>query len=269
MMARAPGVGPKLAARLVLELKDKAPALGVADFGGSGGGRRREPVETAEGGRGRDPRPRRARLCPPASRRRRRQDFGRTRAGGADGGARQSGLAGAGAMSGDIAPRGFFLPMIGLRAAVRRARPADRRGAVCAARRGFEAARRRRYADAAGLHRCAGGPYRRADRGLCHRRRAGRGDRLRLRALGRRGAGAGAPRARRGVHRRPHHLWRRAQTVFARRAVRADDPRPCRFLDRRLDRRDLLGPDRRRAQSRPSSPAAPSPPSSARSPRAS
>jgi Holliday junction DNA helicase RuvA len=34
-MARAPGVGPKLAARLVLELKDKAPALGAADFAGS------------------------------------------------------------------------------------------------------------------------------------------------------------------------------------------------------------------------------------------
>ena len=33
MLARAPGVGPKLAARLVLELKDKAPALGGADFG--------------------------------------------------------------------------------------------------------------------------------------------------------------------------------------------------------------------------------------------
>jgi holliday junction DNA helicase RuvA len=32
MMARAPGVGPKLAARLVLELKDKAPALSGADF---------------------------------------------------------------------------------------------------------------------------------------------------------------------------------------------------------------------------------------------
>jgi holliday junction DNA helicase RuvA len=32
MMARAPGVGPKLAARLVLELRDKAPALVVADF---------------------------------------------------------------------------------------------------------------------------------------------------------------------------------------------------------------------------------------------
>ena len=32
MMARAPGVGPKLAARLVLELKDKAPALLTADF---------------------------------------------------------------------------------------------------------------------------------------------------------------------------------------------------------------------------------------------
>jgi Holliday junction DNA helicase RuvA len=33
MMARAPGVGPKLAARLVLELKDKAPASG--EFGGA------------------------------------------------------------------------------------------------------------------------------------------------------------------------------------------------------------------------------------------
>ncbi len=33
MMARAPGVGPKLAARLVLELKDKAP--GGVDFGGA------------------------------------------------------------------------------------------------------------------------------------------------------------------------------------------------------------------------------------------
>jgi Holliday junction DNA helicase RuvA len=32
MMARAPGVGPKLAARLVLELKDKAPAAGAAAF---------------------------------------------------------------------------------------------------------------------------------------------------------------------------------------------------------------------------------------------
>jgi holliday junction DNA helicase RuvA len=32
MMARAPGVGPKLAARLVLELKDKAAAFGSADF---------------------------------------------------------------------------------------------------------------------------------------------------------------------------------------------------------------------------------------------
>ena len=32
-MARAPGVGPKLAARLVLELKDKASAFGAGDFG--------------------------------------------------------------------------------------------------------------------------------------------------------------------------------------------------------------------------------------------
>jgi Holliday junction DNA helicase RuvA len=35
MMARAPGVGPKLAARLVLELKDKALALGPGDFAGA------------------------------------------------------------------------------------------------------------------------------------------------------------------------------------------------------------------------------------------
>ncbi len=35
MMARAPGVGPKLAARLVLELKDKAPAVASAEFPGS------------------------------------------------------------------------------------------------------------------------------------------------------------------------------------------------------------------------------------------
>ena len=34
-MAMAPGVGPKLAARSVHELKDKAPAFGVADLGGA------------------------------------------------------------------------------------------------------------------------------------------------------------------------------------------------------------------------------------------
>ncbi len=43
MMARAPGVGPKLAARLVLELKDKAPALGAADFAGADPGLERAP----------------------------------------------------------------------------------------------------------------------------------------------------------------------------------------------------------------------------------
>jgi holliday junction DNA helicase RuvA len=35
MMARAHGVGHKLAARLVLELKDKAPAFAAADFAGA------------------------------------------------------------------------------------------------------------------------------------------------------------------------------------------------------------------------------------------
>jgi holliday junction DNA helicase RuvA len=43
MMARAPGVGPKLAARLVLELKDKAPALAVADFSHAEAGLERAP----------------------------------------------------------------------------------------------------------------------------------------------------------------------------------------------------------------------------------
>jgi Holliday junction DNA helicase RuvA len=41
MVARAQGVGPKLAARVVLELKDKAPALGVADLGGAIAGEER------------------------------------------------------------------------------------------------------------------------------------------------------------------------------------------------------------------------------------
>ncbi len=34
MVAQTPGVGPKLAARIVAELKDKAPALGIADLSG-------------------------------------------------------------------------------------------------------------------------------------------------------------------------------------------------------------------------------------------
>ncbi len=43
MMARAPGVGPKLAARLVLELKDKAPAFAIADFAHAESGLERAP----------------------------------------------------------------------------------------------------------------------------------------------------------------------------------------------------------------------------------
>jgi holliday junction DNA helicase RuvA len=46
MMARAPGVGPKLAARLVLELKDKAPALAAAAFAGAEAGHERAPKLT-------------------------------------------------------------------------------------------------------------------------------------------------------------------------------------------------------------------------------
>jgi holliday junction DNA helicase RuvA len=45
-MARAPGVGPKLAARLVLELKDKAPALSAANFAGADIGFARAPKLT-------------------------------------------------------------------------------------------------------------------------------------------------------------------------------------------------------------------------------
>jgi holliday junction DNA helicase RuvA len=43
MMARAPGVGPKLAARLVLELKDKGPTISVADFVHADAGRDNTP----------------------------------------------------------------------------------------------------------------------------------------------------------------------------------------------------------------------------------
>ena len=46
MMARAPGVGPKLAARLVLELKDKAPALAAPGFAGAEAGHERAPRVT-------------------------------------------------------------------------------------------------------------------------------------------------------------------------------------------------------------------------------
>ena len=49
-MALAPGVGPKLAARIVHELKDKAPALALADLGGAIAGER--GVEAAESGAG-------------------------------------------------------------------------------------------------------------------------------------------------------------------------------------------------------------------------
>ena len=38
MLSRAPGVGPKLAARLVVELKDKAPVPAGVDFGGAPAG---------------------------------------------------------------------------------------------------------------------------------------------------------------------------------------------------------------------------------------
>ena len=74
MMARAPGVGPKLAARLVLELKDKAPALGGVDFAGADFSRARR---VAQGGGRRDPCAGRPRLRPPAGRRRDRQVLGR------------------------------------------------------------------------------------------------------------------------------------------------------------------------------------------------
>ena len=80
-MARAPGVGPKLAARLVLELKDKAPASTAARLRRRGG-RPRTRVEVHQGGRGRDPRPRQPRLrCsrrPPARSPGFRRSSGRT-----------------------------------------------------------------------------------------------------------------------------------------------------------------------------------------------
>ena len=261
MMARAPGVGPKLAARLVLELKDKAPALGASI----------SAARTRRGeGRPECRRRRRTRSLPwsasaMAARRRPRRSPSASDAGarGGDGGLHPSGLAGTGAVRGEIAPRGFFLPALGLVLLFAALGPPIGAGlfvplaVVLRPPAGADAL------DAAGLRRRPGRPHRRADRGLCHRHRAGRGDRLRLRALGRGRAGAGAARARRGVHRRPHHLWRRAQAIFARRAARADDPRPCRSsITDWTDATSRAGSTPR--SGRPSSPAAPSPPSSAR-----
>ena len=79
MMARAPGVGPKLAARLVLELKDKAPALAARRFRPWRSGFRAR-AEARQGRRGRGPRPGRPRLRPAAGGRRRGADFRPARA---------------------------------------------------------------------------------------------------------------------------------------------------------------------------------------------
>ena len=113
MMARAPGVGPKLAARLVLELKDKAPALGPAEFGGRSLSVRQR-ARAAEGRRGRDPRPGRTRVCPRAGGGGDRAMFRRARRRGADGRAHPGGAEGTGAVNGTAAPRRFFAPLIGL-----------------------------------------------------------------------------------------------------------------------------------------------------------
>ncbi len=98
MMARAPGVGPKLAARLVLELKDKAPASGAAGFGDAARERRARPW-AAEGGAGRHPRPRRPRLRPGAGGGGDRQGFRRAGGRGADVRADPRRAEGAGAVS--------------------------------------------------------------------------------------------------------------------------------------------------------------------------
>ena len=66
-MAMAPGVGPKLAARIVHELKDKAPALRRRRSRRRD--RRRGGDEAAAGGRGRDAGAGRPRLRPAAGRR--------------------------------------------------------------------------------------------------------------------------------------------------------------------------------------------------------
>ena len=99
MMARAPGVGPKLAARLVLELKDKAPALGRRRFRRPGI-RPRARAKTGQARRGRDSGACRPRLCSAPGRRRDGPDFSPARTGSRDRRARPRGLEGTGAVSG-------------------------------------------------------------------------------------------------------------------------------------------------------------------------
>ncbi len=77
MIARSPGVGPKVAARICTELKDKAPALSGLDFErGAAAGRSRRQGRAAPR-RGGGIRPGQSRLCPSAGfRRDRRGDAG-------------------------------------------------------------------------------------------------------------------------------------------------------------------------------------------------
>ena len=115
MMARAPGVGPKLAARLVLELKDKAPAWRrwFRDACAGAG-------VDAEGRRGRGAGSDRPRLWAPAGDRSGRQGAESARRGGGHGGPDPRRAEGTRAMSApEPAPsaeprRRFFLPMLGL-----------------------------------------------------------------------------------------------------------------------------------------------------------
>ena len=98
MMARAPGVGPKLAARLVLELKDKAPALGRRRFRPHGRGPRAR-AQARQGRRRCDPCARWPRLRPGPGRLRCLQDFRPARTGGRDRRAHPRGPQGTGAVS--------------------------------------------------------------------------------------------------------------------------------------------------------------------------
>ena len=115
MMARAPGVGPKLAARLVLELKDKAGAVGRRRFRRARGGAARR--RAAEAGRRRGAGADGPRLRPPAGGGGGRQGLSRAGGGGGDGGAhprRPQGTRAVSASAPAPPPRPFFGPAVGL-----------------------------------------------------------------------------------------------------------------------------------------------------------
>ena len=183
MMARAPGVGPKLAARLVLELKDKAPAFGVVGFR-----RRRLAAECAS------KLPKAAEdailalvglgYARPQAAAAIARMLGRARRRRADGGADPGGAEGTGAVSAADRPRRLVLPLVGLVLLFAVLGPAIGGALFVPLAVVLKPPDRRGHTRALGLIAACSGHTVGLIAAYVVGDRAGRGDRLRLRACG-------------------------------------------------------------------------------------